>query len=193
MIRFAEERDLPPMLDIYSPYVRRTTVSFEYDPPDLAEFTGRFRAVTAQFPWLVWDEGGQILGYAYASAPFSRAAYAWCAEPAVYLLPQARGQGIAAALYAALEAILKAQGYRVLYALICGENGPSTRFHEKAGYRIRAELPRCGFKFGRWLDLVWMEKCLPFGDNPRGFPVPWREIVQNDEKWIDILDNFSLS
>ena len=101
-IRFAQSRDLPAMLEIYRPYVLNTTYSFEYEPPTLEEFTSRFDTITAQYPWLVWEEAGKILGYAYASAPYTRAAYAWCAEPSIYLHPDAKGRGIGTKLYTAL-------------------------------------------------------------------------------------------
>ena len=87
MIRNANEQDIPAILSIYAPYVRNSTATFEYEVPTLAEFTQRFRDITAQFPWLVWEEDGKILGYVYASRPYARAAYAWCAEPSVYLIP----------------------------------------------------------------------------------------------------------
>ena len=108
MIRIATTADVPEMLAIYTPYVENTTVSFEYVPPTLEEFTNRFTTYTRQFPWLVWEEGGVLLGYAYASAPFSRAAAGWCAEPTVYLRPEARGKGIGRALYDVLEGDLNA-------------------------------------------------------------------------------------
>ena len=91
MIRIATEQDIPAILEIYGPYVQNTAISFEYTVPTLQEFTMRFRAITAQFPWLVWDENGKILGYAYGSAPFERVAYQWCAEDSLYLLPEAQG------------------------------------------------------------------------------------------------------
>ena len=90
MIRIAVEADVAAILDIYAPYVTDTTVTFEYDVPSREVFLERFRGITAQFPWLVWEEDGQILGYAYATAPYARAAYAWCAEPSVYLRGDAR-------------------------------------------------------------------------------------------------------
>ena len=193
MIRIAQLADVPEILEIYAPYVLQSTATFEYDVPCRREFTQRFKAITAQFPWLVWEGEGQILGYAYASPPFQRAAYSWCAEATVYLRPQARGTGIAKALYSALEAILRQQGYQVVYALICGENLPSVRFHEKMGYRICGEFQDCGFKFGRWLALIWMEKRLNVVKTPSAFPLPWVSIVQNAEFFPDILDNLSLS
>lgn len=76
MLRIAAEGDVSAMLAIYRPYVLTSTATFEYDPPDEEEFLRRYRAITVQFPWLLWEEDGQILGYAYASLPFTRAAYA---------------------------------------------------------------------------------------------------------------------
>ena len=174
MIEFAREADLPEILAIYAPYVIHSTATFEYEPPSLPDFTRRFLDITAQFPWLVFREDGRILGYAYASHPYTRPAYAWCAEPSVYLRPEARGQGIGKALYDALEAILLKQGYQVLYALITQENAPSLRFHEKQGYRQMVLFPDCGFKFGRWLGLIWMEKRLKPVEIPTSAPTPWR-------------------
>ena len=103
MLRIAAEEDVSAMLAIYRPYVLTSTATFEYDPPSEEEFLRRYHTITTQFPWLLWEEDGQILGYAYASLPFSRAAYAWCAEPTIYLKSQARGKGIGKALYDALE------------------------------------------------------------------------------------------
>ena len=192
MLRFAREADLPEMLEIYAPYVLNTTVSFEYAPPSPAEFRRRFTEYTTQFPWLVWEEGNQILGYAYASAPFTREAYQWCAEPTIYLRREAQGRDIARKLYAVLEEILFSQGYQVLYSLVCGENIPSIRFHEKNGYRIRAEFPRQGFKQGRWLDMLWLEKRPEIANIPSAPPRKWIEIVQDAESLGNILDKLSI-
>lgn len=192
MVRFALESDVPQILSIYAPYVVHTTVTFEYQVPTQEEFLHRFREITRQFPWLVWEEDGRIIGYAYASAPFTRAAYAWCAEPTVYLRPEVRGKGIARKLYAAVEYILEKQGYQVLYALVCGENQPSLRFHQKAGYHIQAAFPAQGFKFDRWLDMIWMEKRLKTVEIPSNAPTSWRCVVQDVENFADILDTLSL-
>ena len=192
MLRIATEADVPAILDIYAPYIVTSTATFEYDIPSLEEFLQRFRDITAQFPWLVWEENGEILGYAYASAPYSRAAFAWCAEPTVYLKPEAQGKGIAAALYAALEKILNFQGYQVLYALITAENTPSVRFHEKCGYILRGDFPDCGFKFGRWLGLYWMEKRLNSVESPSNPPVSWSVTMQDAQRFSNILDILSL-
>ncbi len=193
MIRPATEQDVPEILAIYAPYVENSTATFEYDVPCSRSFLQRFYDTTAQYPWLVWEENGKILGYAYASAPYSRAAFSWCAEPSIYLRPQARGRGIGKQLYAVLEEILRRQGYQVLYALITSENTESIAFHRKNGYNLRAEFPDCGFKFNRWLGLLWMEKRIKIVQSPSGFPRPWQSIVQDAETFSNILDSLSLS
>ena len=193
MIRIATCEDVPAILEIYAPYILTSTATFEYDVPCKKEFTQRFLSYTSRFPWLVWEEEGRILGYAYASAPFERAAFSWCAEPSIYLHPDAQGRGIGTKLYTALEEILKIQGYQRLLALITSENTASIAFHEKLGYRHCGQFPRCGYKFNRWLGLTWMEKTLNFVESPRGFPVDWMSIVENTEKLSDILDSLSLS
>lgn len=172
-LRPAKEADLPAMLEIYRPYVEQTAVSFEYTLPALAEFTQRFCAHTAQFPWLVWAEKGEICGYAYAGAPWERAAYGYCAECSVYIKSEHHHRHIGANLYEALEQILTLQGYRLAYALITTENAASLRFHEALGYTRRALFPNCGYKFGRWHGVVWLEKQLNPFDAPEGFPKSW--------------------
>ena len=193
MIRIAEERDVEQILAIYAPYIRTTTHTFEYEIPTRAEFLARFRGVTARYPWLVWEEDGVILGYAYGSAPFERAAFRWSCESSVYLRPEARGRGIGGRLCRALEKILAYQGHRINYAVITTENRASLAFHEKMGYRVTAEMPGCGFKFGRWLGVTWMEKQLNFVEFPSDFPISWHDIRQDDQKFSDILDILSLS
>ena len=193
MIRFAEIRDLPRILSVYAPYVRETTYSFEYDVPTEAEFRRRFEDITAQFPWIVWEEDGRVLGYAYGSLPFSRAGYAWCAETSIYLAPEAQGRGIGRALDTVLETLLRRQGYEVLYAIITGENGPSLAFHRAMGFTTVADFPDCGVKFGRRLHVIWMEKRLRTGNVPNAMPVPWMSIVKLDENLTNILDTFPLS
>ena len=180
MLRIAAETEVQAMLDIYAPYIMTTTYSFEYEVPTEAEFLERFRKITEQFPWLVWEENGEVLGYAYGSAPFERAAYSWCAEASIYLKPEARGRGIGRQFYGELEEILAAQGYRVVYAIITAENEASVAFHRKMGYQNEKIFPDCGFKFGRWLGVVWMEKRLNPVGNVSNFPVSWKRIVHCD-------------
>lgn len=193
MLRIATEADVPAMLAIYGPYILTTTYSFEYEVPTQGEFLQRFRRITEQFPWLVFEEDGVVLGYAYGSLPFERAAYSWCAEASVYLKAEARGRGIGKILYAALEKLLAEQGYRRIYAIITAENSVSIAFHRKMGYKYLAEFPDCGYKFDRWVGVIWMEKKLNSVRNDGNFPVSWRAIGQIERKFFDILDILSLS
>ena len=184
LIRFATVADIPAILDIYGPYVLNTAISFEYSVPTLAEFTDRFLGITAQFPWLVWEEDGRILGYAYGSLPFGRAAYRWCAASSIYLSPDAQGRGIGKALYAALEDLLHAQGYLRTYAIITSDNPGSLAFHEKTGFRFLCEFSNCGVKFGKLYSVVWLEKVLNNVEIPNIFPKPIREVVNIDSFYL---------
>lgn len=193
MIRIATEADVPEMLAIYAPYIVTTTYTFEYDVPTEEAFLQRFRSITQQFPWLVWEEDGKILGYGYGSAPFERAAYRWCSETSVYLRPNAQGRGIGKKLYSALEKVLAYQGYQKNYALVTSENQTSLDFHRKMGYSHLAKFENCGFKFGRWLDVTWLEKQLNSVDFPSNFPTSWVSIIQDAKNFSYILDILSLS
>jgi phosphinothricin acetyltransferase len=181
------------MLSIYAPYILNTTYTFEYDVPTVEEFTQRFRSLTRQFPWLVYEEDGKVLGYAYGSAPFERAAYRWCAEDSIYLCPEAQGRGIGTRLCRALEKILFYQGYHKIFALITAENTNSIDFHQKIGYKLRAELPDSGLKFGRWIGVVWMDKTLDSVVITSSFPRSWTALMQDGQTFSDILDILSLS
>ena len=189
VLRIAKAGDVPAMCAIYGEYVKTTTATFEYEAPTEAEFFRRFETYTRQFPWLVWEENGELLGYVYAAPPYSRPAYGWCAEPTIYLKPEARGKEIGGKLYAALEMLLQRQGYQILYALVCDENTISQRFHEKMGYQKRAHFPNCGFKFGRWMGLYWMEKRLSDVIIPKAPPVSWKVFVQDAEKLGRFLED----
>lgn len=179
-VRMASRQDIPQILEIYAPYILDTAVSFEYTVPSLDAFTQRFLSVTAQFPWLVWEENGSILGYAYGSAPFERAAFQWCAEASIYLRPEAHGRGIGKTLYQKLEALLRLQGYQKVYAIITSENQNSVAFHKAVGYSHVADMPGCGFKLGRWHGIIWMEKLLSPVDLPSKAPLSVSAIVEND-------------
>ncbi len=192
-VRLAREADLPRILGIYAPYITDTTVSFEYTVPTPEEFARRFHTITAQFPWLVWEENGEVLGYAYGSAPFDRAAYQWCAESSIYLAPQARGRGIGRQLQTALEVLLKQQGYRLLYALVTSENTASLAFHRAVGFADCAVFEDCGYKFGRLHSVIWLKKQLNPVETTIAPPVPVGAIVNNDGKFTEILDKMSLS
>lgn len=159
-LRAAVESDVPAMLAVYAPYVRETTISFEYEAPSLEEFTRRFRSVTGSYPWICCEIGGRLAGYAYAGPRFSRAAYQWDADLSIYLSPEFQGRGVGKHLCAAVCALLQMQGYHTLYAVITAENTRSLAFHSAMGFVEIGRFPASGFKFGRWLDVVWMERKL---------------------------------
>ena len=192
-VRMATVADLPAMLEIYTPYVENTTVSFEYTPPTLQAFTDRFLAITARFPWLVWEEDGCVLGYAYGSAPFSRTAYQWSCEVSIYLAPKAHRRGIGRILYTALEYLMSRQGFRMCYALITSPNTASLSFHSAMGYKFLVEFHDVGFKMGQWLGVVWMEKELNYVEISSAPPIPFPELVKSNKSVLCFLDNLPLS
>ena len=179
-IRPAEERDIPAMLAVYAPYVEETAVSFEYAVPSPEEFRARLARVQGFYPWLVAEQEGRVLGYAYASRFHPRAAYDWSVEVSIYVQREARGHGLGPRLYEALEAMLRAQNVLSAYACIALAETPdeyldhaSIRFHERMGYRLTGTFPNCGYKFGRWYGMVWMEKRLVPADAPESLhPAP---------------------
>ena len=166
-IRIAEETDAEQLLAIYAPYVTDTAITFEYEIPPLEEFRNRMLHTVEKYPYLVFQEGKEILGYAYASAFKGRPAYDWAVETSIYVKEGVRGKGIGRKLYAALEEILKEQHIINVNACIAYPNPESIAFHEKRGYKTVAHFTKCGYKLGQWYDMIWMEKML--GQHP---PIP---------------------
>ena len=167
LIRDVSLEDAKDLLEIYGPYVLNTAISFEYEVPSLEEFTERIRKITERYPYLVAEWDRKLIGYAYASTFKDRAAYDWCVETSIYLSEDSRGRGIGRKLYEALETKLMKQG--ILNANACIKyaefedeyhtNG-SMHFHEKMGYQFVGRFHQCGYKFGKWYDMIWMEKML---------------------------------
>ena len=180
MIREAMAADVPGMLAIYEYYVKETAVSFEYTVPTVEEFTRRLEEHKEVYPWLVWEEAGQILGYAYAGRAFERAAYSWNAEISCYL--KVRGKGMGRKLYGIIEEILRLQGVRKVYAVVTSANEPSVAFHKAVGYQEVLTYKDVGYKFGSWYDVIWLEKQLSPLGAPEEFPVTWK-----DKKIANIL------
>lgn len=169
-IRDARRSDVPAMLAIYAPFVEHTAVSFEYDVPTEAEFARRLEEHQAAFPWLVCEENGTVMGYAYAGRAFERAAYGWNAEISCYLAPELRGRGVGRRLYARIEEILTRLGYYKLFAVVTSANAPSVAFHRALGFRDAACFRNVGYKQGGWYDVLWLEKTLCDRPEPPRLP-----------------------
>lgn len=165
-IRMIEEKDIQAVLDIYKPYIETTAITFETEVPTYEEFAQRVNHKLEQFPWLVYEEEGKILGYAYASLMRERAAYSWDAELSVYLQEGNHGLGIGSKLYLVLEAILKEMNFVNLYGCITYPNEKSVRLHQKLGYKAIGIFHNSGYKLGSWHDVLWMEKNIRPWDKP---------------------------
>ena len=166
-IRTARPEDAEALLRIYAPYVQETAITFEYEVPAEAEFRQRIETVLQSHPYLVAERDGAILGYAYAHPFHERAAYHWAAEASIYLAKDARGQGLGRRLYETLESLLVRMGVRNLYACVAYPkepdehlDGSSAAFHATMGYRKAGHLQQCGYKFGRWYGMLYLEKFL---------------------------------
>ncbi len=166
-IRNVKIEDTIALLKIYAPYVQNTAISFEYEVPSFEEFTGRIKRITERYPYLVAEVDGEVVGYAYASAFKERAAYDWCVETSIYLSKEYKGRGIGKKLYIMLEEELKKRN--ILNANACityadsddeYHTNDSMYFHEKMGYKLVGRFHQCGYKFGKWYDMIWMEKML---------------------------------
>ena len=166
-IRPARPQDAAELLEIYAPCVRDTAITFEYDVPSEQEFRARIEKTLARYPYLAAEADGRIAGYAYAGPFKARAAYDGAVETTVYVRQGERRGGAGRALCEALERALAAQGVLNLNACIAWPDPEdeyltrgSAAFHERLGYRLVGKFTRCGYKFGRWYDMIWMEKLL---------------------------------
>lgn len=166
-IRKAEISDAGRLLEIYDYYVRNTAITFEYDTPSPEEFSARMERTMKRYPYLVILKDGIIEGYAYAGAFVGRAAYDWSCEMTIYLDRKAQKCGLGRKLYEALTAALKEMGILNLYVRIGYPETPdeflttnSADFHAHLGFEKVGEFHKCGYKFGRWYNMICMEKII---------------------------------
>jgi phosphinothricin acetyltransferase len=165
LIRAATPADIPAVTRVYAHSVLHGTASFELEPPDETEMLRRYTALAGRFPYLIAEERGDLVGYAYAGPYRSRPAYDWTVEDSIYLAPEAQGRGIGRALLDSLIAESEARGYRQMLAVIGdSQQTPSIALHRAAGFRLAGTFVSVGFKFGRWLDSVLMQRALGPGD-----------------------------
>lgn len=183
-IRLALPQDARQLREIYAPYVERTAISFETVPPTATAMLRRRDEIVKRYPYLVAEQDGALLGYAYAHPFVGRAAYDWSAEVTIYLRMDARHKGIGGRLYRTLEDIARAQGILNLNACIGVPKGAddeylthnSVDFHAHMGYTPVGTFHDSGYKFGRWYDMVWMEKMLGEHKTPAAPIRPFPEI-----------------
>lgn len=166
-IRLATAADASGILEIYFPYIRDTSFTFEASVPTTEEFAQRIESYLQNWPWLVCESNGKVAGYAYASKYRERVGYQWCVESSVYIHDDFQKSGIATALYTALLEILKTQGYYNVYAVINLPNERSVAFHEKIGFQYFATFNNVGYKLGNWKNVGWWQYTLNvYGDEP---------------------------
>lgn len=180
-IRLASPDDAAALLEIYGPYVEKTAITFEYSVPTVDEFAQRIENTLKKYPYFVAECGGVPAGYAYASPFKERAAYGWSVETTIYVKSDKKRMKIGTSLYEALEQALKKQGILNVNACIaCTDEedeyltNDSVHYHEKKGYKMVGEFHQCGYKFGRWYNMVWMEKIIGehMPDQPDVRPFP---------------------
>lgn len=166
-VRDAVIEDAKRILEIYDYYVKNTAITFEYNTPSIEEFKERMKRIMSRYPYLVITKDNIIQGYAYANAFVGRAAYNWSCEVTVYLDHNAKKNGMGRKIYEALESKLQKMGILNLYACIGYPKAKdeylttnSADFHAHMGFVKVGEFHNCGYKFGRWYHMIWMEKII---------------------------------
>ena len=166
-IRFVRPSDAQRILEIYRPYVTDTAITFETEVPSMTAFSQRIQDISAEYPYLVAEEDGRIVGYAYAHRYRERSAYQWSAELSVYVKQDMRGKGIGRNLYSELEKWLIKQNVYTVHACIASPDrkdehltDDSEKFHKKLGFEIAGKHCQCGYKFGKWYSVIWMDKSI---------------------------------
>lgn len=164
-LRLATTEDAEAILNIYGPYIRNTAITMEYEVPTVEQFKQRIQKTLVNYPYLVAEQDGRIVGYAYAGRFHERAAFYRSAEVSIYLDKSIHKKGLGRMLYEELEKQLKNLGILNIYASIAYTDCPdeyvdnnSKDFHGHMGYELVARFHKCAYKFGRWYDLIWMEK-----------------------------------
>ena len=159
--------DSEKLLEIYTPYILNTAITFEYEVPSVQQFRQRVQDIMVKYPYLKAIKDDEIVGYAYANVFKNRAAYDWAVEVSIYIKKDMQKLGIGKKLYQALEKICQLQNITNLYACIAYPEvedeyltNNSVNFHQHMGYQRVGEFHQCGFKFNRWYNMVWMEKII---------------------------------
>ncbi len=178
--RVATPKDADAILEIYRPYVVSTTVTFETVVPTSEEFRQRVEGILAQYPYLVAESDGRILGYAYAGAYRSRAGFTWSPELSVYVRQGEQGNGIGTHLYGALLDLLRLQGYQNVCSILSWPNPGSEKLHQHFGFRFAGLQKKCGFKNGEWRDVAILERRLGDYPTPPAPPIPFPQLPEDE-------------
>ena len=188
-IRTVQLSDAEAILKVYAPFITDTCISFEYVEPSVEEFAQRIASISEEYPYIVLEEDGEIVGYAYSHRYLERVAYSWDVEVTIYLAPKVQGKGLGVILYDALEKLMALQNIKNLYSCITGDNVHSIEMHRFMGYELIGTFPKAGFKHDRWLDVVWMAKTIGEKENaPLPF-VPFSEVNVSDvEKVLEKIE-----
>ena len=167
LTRPSTEQDLGAITRIYAHHVLHGTGTFETTPPSEADMTTRRADVLSKgLPWLVVEDGGEVLGFAYGNWFKPRPAYRFSVEHSIYMAPEATGKGLGRALLTELMAALERAGVRRVMAVIGDSaNAGSIGVHQALGFEVAGTIPSCGWKFDRWLDIVFMQRSLGVGDS----------------------------
>lgn len=178
--------DCGEALAVYAPYVERTAYTFEYTVPGPEEFAEKIKTITAQYPWLVCEYNGKIVGYAYGSTHRARIAYRWSPESTVYISEAFHGLGIARILYEALFDMLRLQGFKNVYASVLTSNERSNKLHFALGFQEIGIFNKVGYKLGQWHDNRWFQLHLgEHGTEPEA-PVT-TDAIRNTRAFEEIL------
>jgi L-amino acid N-acyltransferase YncA len=176
-IRFATPDDAPAILAIYAPYIISSTITFEYEVPTVAEFAGRIQVIQQQYPYLVAELDGQLIGYAYASRHRDRPAYQWSVETSVYIHADGHRRGIARQLYSTLIELLRRQGYYSAYAGITSPNPKSETFHRSMGFEYIGTFANIGYKMGAWHNVAWFQLAIQPHQLDPTIPMPISQLA----------------
>lgn len=171
-VRIATVDDAAVIASIYAPYVLGTAITFEEEPPSAEEMADRIAATLPTYPYLLFEERGTVLGYAYAGAHRARAAYRWSVDVTAYAHMDAHRRGVGRALYDELLRRLTGQGFHAAFAGIALPNEKSVGLHEAMGFQHLGTYAEVGFKLGRWHDVGWWRRPLAHG-LPTSEPIPF--------------------
>ena len=165
-IRSAALADAADILQIYSPYIKNTVITFETEVPSVEEFRARIGTIKSRYPYFVCEINGKIRGYAYASRHGERSAYRYSVDVSIYVDLNYQHRGIGKALYFKLFEALKSYDFYTAYASITLPNEKSICLHQAFGFHEVGICHNVGYKSGRWLDVIWLEKALKPYDTP---------------------------